>query len=438
MKPASGCRWHLLFLVIGIVGFLGSGAAAEPLSLKRVVELALRNSPAAAAATADEQRAIASYREQRNQYIPQVVLGSGLGQSWGYPLSLEGSAPSIFNITTQSALLNPSLRQFLRASKTDWNASTAQAQDQRNQVVQDTVLAYAELSKWQGLVGRLQQEQVEAQQTEKIVNQRVQAGVDNPILQNRARLSTARIHYRLTEAQGAIDLMRNRLSQLTGLPAASIDADPDSLPGLPTQPEDDATAVDAQSSPGVRAANFRAQAEEFRAQAERKSLWPTVDFAAQYALLDTNLNNYQQFFQPGSFQRHNATVGVAIRFPFLSSVQHARADAAEAGAVRRRREAQDTKDKISQQILQLRHSVEQTAAAQEVADLEYQVAQANLDGLQVKYQAGTAAFADLQDARDQANQRYDAWQDASFEWEKARIMLLASEDKLQDWVGSAK
>ncbi len=51
--------------------------SAEPLPLKRAVELALAHSTTAAAANADEQRVFASYREARNQYIPQFMLGSG-------------------------------------------------------------------------------------------------------------------------------------------------------------------------------------------------------------------------------------------------------------------------------------------------------------------------------------------------------------------------
>ena len=69
--------------------------AAEPLTLKLVVELALAHSTTAAGAGAGQQRAFASYREAHNQYLPQFLLGSGLGASWGYPLSLEGAAPSL-------------------------------------------------------------------------------------------------------------------------------------------------------------------------------------------------------------------------------------------------------------------------------------------------------------------------------------------------------
>src|SRR6202043_1354197 len=126
--------------------------AAEPLPLKRAVELALAHSPMAAAAGADEPRVFASYPEIKNQYIPQLVVGSGLGKSWGFPLSLEGSAPSILNVNSQSTLFNLSTRDFVRAAKTDWTATTIQTKDQRNQVIQDTVLSYAELAKWEALV----------------------------------------------------------------------------------------------------------------------------------------------------------------------------------------------------------------------------------------------------------------------------------------------
>ena len=105
----------------------------------------------------------------------------------------------------------------MRAAKTDWSAATLQSKDQRNQVIQDTVLSYAELSKWEALVGHLQEEHADALQTEQLVSERIKEGVDSPQMQNKAHLSTARLRLRLAEAQGAIDVIRNRLSHLTGL-----------------------------------------------------------------------------------------------------------------------------------------------------------------------------------------------------------------------------
>src|SRR5437016_5930651 len=55
-----------------------SSAHADPVTFHQAVELALRHSGTMAIATADQQRAHASYLELRNMYLPQVTLGSGL------------------------------------------------------------------------------------------------------------------------------------------------------------------------------------------------------------------------------------------------------------------------------------------------------------------------------------------------------------------------
>jgi outer membrane protein len=424
------------FLLLAIFGL--PRLAAEPLPLKRAVELALAHSTTAAAANADEQRVFASYREARGQYIPQFILGSGLGKSWGYPLSLEGSAPSIVNFNSQSTVFNPALRDFVRAAKTDWSAAALQSKDQRNQVIQDTVLSYAELSKWERLLGHLQEEHAAAVQVEQQVSQRIQEGVDSPMMQNKARLSTARLRLRLAETQGAIDANRNRLAHLTGLPAAAIETESDSMPPLPeVKQEADLATTAVQTSPGLQAAENRATAENLRARGEHRASLPSVDFAAQYGLLAT-YNNYQQFFQPGSFQRHNATIGVVIKFPLFSATQKARAEAADATAIKAKKDAETVKNQVSEETLRLQRSVEQMAAAKEVADLEYQVAQSNLEAMRVRLDAGSINWHDVQDAREQVNERYNSLQDANFELERAGITLLRATGELEAWVGAGK
>src|SRR5580700_2890953 len=440
MKPASGIGSRLsalFFLCVLLISFCGI-LVAEQLPLKRAVELALAHSTTIQASQIDEQRAFASYQEVRNQYLPQLTVGSGLGKSYGYPLSLEGSAPSIVNATAQFAVINPALRDFMRAARTDYQASTVQTKDQRNQVIQDTVLSYAELSKWESLMTHLSHQYEDALKMEQIVNQRVLAGVDTPLIRNQARLNAARVYLHISQAQGAIDVLRNRLSQMTGLPATAIETAPESIPELPeVKPEDDLAAKAAQQSPLIQIADIRATAFAFRARGEHRAMWPSIDFAAQYALLAT-FNNYQNFFRPGSFQSNNATVGVEIRFPFLNPSQHARAQAADATALHTRKDVEATKNQVSEQTLKLQRSVAQLAAAQQVVELEYQIAKSNLDAVQIRVDSGSATVHDLDDARNQINERYDALQDTNFELQRARIGLLRVTGELEDWVGVGK
>jgi len=438
MKPASGLATRLsvlFFLGVSLVFFCGI-VAAEQLPLKRAVDLALSHSTTMEASHIDEQRAFASYHEARNQYLPQLAVGSGLGKTYGYPLSLEGSAPSIVNTTAQSALINPALRDFVRAAKTEWQASLVQSKDQRDQVIQDTVLSYAELSKWEKLMTHLSDVYAGALKAEQIVNQRVLAGADNPLARNQARLTAARVYLHISQAQGAIDVLRNRLSQMTGLPAAAIETVPESIPELPEiKQEDDLASMAIQQSPLIQIADIRANAQSLRARGEHRAMWPSIDFAAQYAVL-ASFNNYQQFFQPHSFQPNNASVGIVMRFPFLSPSQHARAQVAEAVSLRAKKDVEATKNQVSEQTLKLQRAVAQLSAAQQVVELEYQIAKSNLDALQIRVDAGSATLHDLDDANNQVNERYDALQDTNFELQRARISLLRATGELEAWVGA--
>ena len=199
--------------------------------------------------------------------------------------------------------------------------------------------------------------------------------------------------------------------------------------------EDDLAAKAVKESPIVLQAQNHALAEAFRARGEHRSLWPSIDFAAQYALL-AQYNNYADFYK--SFQRHNATVGVAIRFPFLNFSQHARAQAADASALHAKGDAVAAKDRVSDQTLRMQRSVQQLSAAQEVARLEYQISQSNVEALQVRIDAGTANLHDMEDARSQSFEHYHAMQSADFELERAKIGLLRATGELEDWVGVPK
>jgi outer membrane protein TolC len=406
-------------------------AHAEPLPLKRAVELALSHATVTGISAAETQHALANSRESRDNYIPQLIFGAGLGKSWGFPLSLEGSAPSIFNINTQSALFNPALQQFTRAARTEWQASTLRNQDQRNQVIQDTVLTYAELNKWEQRIGRLHDDAAAAAKLEQALAERVKEGIDSPLEQTKAKLAAARVRLRVAEAEGSADVLREHLAKLTALPSTTLETVPDSVPAFGPLPPEDFVYKAQTNNPAVLAAEQRARAQYLRAQGEHRSMWPSVDFAAQYARL-ARYNNYDVFF--AHYQANNATIGVAIRFPIVSFAQRAHAQAADADAAKASSQAEATKNQVSEETLKLQRAVRQLQAAQEVAELEYQLAQSSLDSTQTRVDAGTATIKDLGEMRAQLSERYITLQDTNFELQRARIGLLRSTGELEKWI----
>ncbi len=423
-------RFNLLVLSTTVL-LAGICVHAETLPLARAIQLALAHSTSSAVANADVQRTFAAYREVRNGYLPQLVVGSGLGYSYGFPLSLEGSAPSIVNVVAQSTVFNPAQRQFQNAAKTEWRAAQLQDKDQRNAVILDVTISYAELAKWEARLLRSQEDEVQASQLEKVVAQRLQEGVDSAVDLNKAKLTSARARLRITEARGSADVLRRHLSVLTGLPLSSIELVPETIPAFPAvSSEDDLPSQAVASSPAIQSADQHALAEAFRASGEHRALLPSLDFAAQYARL-SRFNNYDQFFV--KFQADAATFGVSFRFPLFNASQRARAQGADADALKARKQAEAARDKVSEETLKLQRAVDQLAAAREVAQLEYQLAQSGLEAAQTRQDAGTGTLHDLVDARGQASERYLLFQDADFEYQRVRMNLLRATGELEKW-----
>jgi outer membrane protein len=422
--------------LVALILISAASLAQEPqkLTLKRAVELALVHSPAAMQARADEQKALDSYRESRNNYIPQVTVGSGLGASWGYPLSLEGSAPSIVNISGQSALINPALQQYIHAAQREYAAAQLNTRDRRGQIIQDTVLTYTELVKWERNLDHIHQQQDDANRMEQVAEQRVQAGVDRPQMLTEAKLAAARARLHVLQAEDSVQSLRGLLFQMTGVPAASIQTDSDSVPAFPDLPTASDTADKAAASSfAVSMAQQHALAQAFKARAEHRSLWPSVDFATQYAVL-AKFNNWEQFF-PKAFQRNNASIGIVIRFPFFNAPQRAHAQAADADAARAKADVQSVKDQVSQQVLKLQSSARQAAAAKEVSDLEYQLAKSSFDEIEVRMNSGGATVHDEANARADMSEKYNQLQDADFELVRARLAVMRATGDLAAWVG---
>ncbi len=424
--------------LIGIVAFSAAllaqetpAAGEKQLSFRTAIELAIKNSTMSGVAQADLQRASATVRQSKDVFLPQFVLGSGLGASYGFPLSLEGAAPSIFNVNFQGALVNFAQRNYIKAAKSDVAATAAQNADRRNDVIMEAALDYVQLDLLESSLTIQREQQSAAQKFQDIVGQRVQAGLDSPVETTRAKLAGARTKLDIAQTQAAADQLRLRLSQLTGLPVTAIQTSTESIPELPAIAQDqDLPGEAVKNSPTVKIAEAAADAKAFRAKAEHDQLYPAIDFVGQYAVL-ARFNNYDQFFQ--KFQRHNVTAGVAVRFPFFNPVQHAAADVAKADAVKSRKEAQNVKEQVSADTLKLQRSIQQLAAARDVAQLEHQLAQADIEATHAKIESGGASIKDEQNALVVEHERYTAYLNSMFELDRAEIQLMRQAGQLESW-----
>ena len=179
-------------------------------------------------AAINQWRAHEAYKEARANYIPQLTIGSGLGYSYGFPLTLEGSAPSVVNFNSSSVAVQSFAEGVsCKAAKIDWKATSLDIQDKRDAVILDTALTYAHLDQLTAKIAALTEAQTAAEKAQFVSEQRLKEGVDSKLEVTKSQLLTARIRLRIAEAQGQADVLREHLAicwECLPIPSPSIQA----------------------------------------------------------------------------------------------------------------------------------------------------------------------------------------------------------------------
>jgi outer membrane protein len=122
-----------------------------------------------------------------------------------------------------------------------------------------------------------------------------------------------------------------------------------------------------------------------------------------------------------------------IRFPFFNSVQKAKAEEAKADALIAGKQEELTKEKVREDALQLQRSLRQLSAARDVAKLEWEVSQGDLEAVKGRMQTGQSNIRDEQNAELDSDDKHAAYLDTEFELSRAELQLLRLTGQLENW-----
>jgi outer membrane protein TolC len=425
----------LRLFVTSCVLFAAALPVSAQISFTTAIDLALRSNPKVLSAQADVDKERAQLAESRDAYIPTLIGASGLGYSYGFPLG----QPTVFSLTSQSLLFNSSQRDFIRAARAGLEAANFALKDARQQVEEDTAVTYLSLDQAQKRKAAIAEEYAAATRLVSIVQARLDVGQDSTIELLRARRTSAQLHLLQIQADDDIDSYVDHLSRLTALPSANFEATTSGIPAL-ASPEPSPTNLP--DSPTILAAMANARAKQHQAFGDSRYLWrPQVAFFAQYSRF-SDINNYTEFYP--TFNNFNAVaLGVQISFPMFDPVHQAKARQSLADASHAVQEATNVRNQVLESRLKLRHATSELAARAEVAAIDREIAQNQLDAVLIQLQAassGTGAQLtpkDEQNARIQERQKYLDLLDADLQLRQAQINLLRQNGQLEDWLKSA-
>jgi outer membrane protein len=414
------------FFCFFLLGFLAAGSRAEvhTMSLKQAVDRALQQNPDIALARLDEEKAAQAVRLAKAPFSPSIYAGSGLAYANGFPMSVEGSAPSIVQARARQDIFNRQQGYTVAAARESARGAGINTAGKRDEIAFRTASLFLDAQR-AGRLAELARKQVESlQKIEAVVGERVQEGRELALDSKRAALSVARARERVEQLAADQDTAERSLAVVLGFAAddqvrANLDEPP--LPALPAG-EDAAIQNAIESSKELRRLESAIIAKGLEVRAQKARRLPTIDLIAQWALF-AKYNHYADYFR--AYQSNNGEIGVSITVPVLPGPEvSAAAATVEVDAARLRLEMNAARNRISLETRQSYQTVRKTGTAREVARLDLDVAREEVSVLLAQMNEGRASLQQVEQARFNEDEKWIAFYDAQYAAEKAAWDLL--------------
>ena len=324
-------------ILAGMLSATEQSAISQPevrtLTVQEAVRLTLSRSPEVLIAEAQAARAREALRENHSS-MPRIFAGTGLAYNNGFPLSIEGAAPSIFQVSASQPVFSKTNANLIREAQESGKAGQSSIESVRNELASKTASVYYELFQADKIHALLTAKLDAAAKQHRLIETLLEAGKVLPVEETLARTAVLAARQQILVAQEQALFVEKELHKLTGLS--------DSIRIKTFEPQINSPIFELQeetlfqraieSAPGILKAQADVRAKEFHIEAERGGYLPKIEIVGQYALF-SRTNNYDDYFR--RFVRNNFLLGLSIQVPVLNPgtgarVAQSRQDASEA------------------------------------------------------------------------------------------------------------
>ena len=431
-------RGHLVgrAIMVCLLAGVTRSALSAPVTFESAITLAVKHSSRVRIAELDLRKAQSNVAVTKDIFIPSVVVGGGLGWTYGITLTV----PTIFTVSAQSLVYSNQQRFEIRAAEDELRAAQSTLMDARQRVEEEVAAAYIALDNNQAASGALAELADDARKLLSIVQDRVRAGLDSDLEAKKAQRGVLQVELQQLQLEEDRVSLLSQLSDLTGVPESDLEVAPESIPEIPSaQGDAESKSLMSFSSPANVAAEETQRAKMARAKGQAGYTWrPNVTFFAQYGRVSP-INNVTSFYNlHGNY--NTANVGVQISFPLLDEVRKAAARASMADATRSSIELNESHLAESANRLKLRRSLRMLSTREALAEVEYSISQDELTAATIQQHQinGSAPLTpkDEQMARMEERHKYLDLLDARLQLQKAKLSVLQLTGQLEPWLHS--
>ena len=402
---------------------LGAVAEVKTITLRQAIDLALAQSPDLMIVRLDQQKARDQVSIAHDAFVPKVYGGSGAAWTSGFPSSIEGNAPSIFQAKTQMALYDrPQSYQVAQANEMVRGAGIDIARKQ-DDVVYQVACLFLDAEQAARSLDVARREVESLSRVRELVEARVAEGRELAIESKKADLAAKRARLNVEVLNTNLVNAETSLAQVLGLgPEDRVRAAQEDRTNLAV-PASEEQSIEAaiEYSRDLKRIESNMQSKMLEIKGYKATRLPKVNLVAQYSLFAKY--NYQDYFT--RFQRNNGQLGASFEIPLLvGNAARAYISQGEADMAKYRIELDRTRARIAGDLRRAYQEVKRSESAREVSRLELDVARDQVAINLAQMDEGRLPLAAVEQARAIENDRWLVYYDAQHAADRARLSVL--------------
>jgi outer membrane protein len=402
---------------------LCASAEVKTMTLRQALDLALAQSPELMLARLDQQKARDQVVIARDPFVPKIFGGSGVAWTTGFPNSIEGSAPSIFQTKTAMALYDrPQSYQVAQAHE-GIRAAEIDVARRRDEVAYRVASLFLQAEQSSRALAAAQREAENLGRVRELVDARVAEGRELPLESRKANLGVLKAKQNVDAL--ALDLIdaETSLALALGLgPDDRVRAAQEERAAIALPDSEEASIEGAlENSNELKRIESNMQSKMLEIKGYRAMRLPKINLVAQYSLFAKY--NYQDYF--ARFQRNNAQLGASFEIPLL--IGHASAayvSQSEADVAKLRIEVSRTRTRITADVRRAFQDVRRAEAARDVARADLDLTREQLTIELAQMDEGRLPLAKVEETRAAENEKWLAYYNAQHLAEMARLNVL--------------
>ena len=407
-----------------------AGAETHDLTLKQAVARALTQNPEVTMARLDAAKAEMGVRLARNPFTPHLGVGTGLAWTNGFPLSIEGSAPAVFEAKVSEDLFNRPQSYSVAQAKETVRGTNIAAAEKSDEIAYRVASLYIDADRAGHLADSAAKQVESLRKVLDTVQTRVNEGRELPVAAQEAKVNLLRGQQRLITLESDRDYATHSLAATLGWPAEDAVNPVEEERAVPQIPANEEaavrTALDSSKELKRLESNYTVKGLEIKGDKSRRL--PKIDLIGQYALL-SKYNNYQNYFV--TFSRNNGELGASIEVPIYNGFgAKAEIERAENDQQHIRSEIDVARNKIILDLHQSYQDIQKTDIARQLAQADLDLARTQLSVLLAQMNEGRASLRQVEEARFTEDEKWIAFYDAQFNSERARLNVLRQTGEL--------